>query len=154
MSDTKEITADSSPNEVVAFLNDGLKSGASFYTMRDVLTDIQDGELPLPGFNAEATLMANIVNNWLDGSGDVYIVCDKQDSHIVYTLSEVRDVSGPSLVWWWKKVTPSDYARLMVFVQKGRELQFLLHEARDNHFMLTEAIQKIWEAARSLPIEH
>lgn len=154
MNNAKEITADSSPNEVVAFLNDGLKSGASFYTMRDVLTDIQDGELPLPGFNAEATLMANIVNNWLDGSGDVYIVCDKQDSHIVYTLSEVRDASGPSLVWWWKKVTPSAYARLMVFVQKGRELQFLLHEARDNHFMLTEAIQKIWEAARSLPIEH
>ena len=154
MNDTREITESMTPNEVVAFLNDGLKSGESPYTMRDVLTDIQDGELSPPGFNAEATLMANTVNYWFGGSRGTCIVCDGQDGQIVYALSEVQDASGPSLVWWWKQVPSSTYDRLMSSVQKGRRLQFLLYEARDNQFMLTETVQKIWDTARSLPREH
>lgn len=155
MNDAKEITDDSTPNEVVAYLNNNLQSGESPSTTHDVLTDIQDGELTLPRFNTSATMIANIVNNWLDGSGVTHIVCDGLTKNlIVYTLSEVQEVSGSSLVWWWKEIDSTAYIRLMSPIRKGYELQFLLHEARDNHFMLTETVQKVWDAARSLPIEH
>lgn len=155
MNDAKEINDDSTPNEVVAYLNNRLQSGEQPSTTHDVLADIQDGGLPLPRFNTSTTMIANIVNNWFDGSGVMHIVCDGLNRNlIVYTLSRVQEVSGSSLVWWWKEIDSDTYDRLMSSVQKGRELQFLLHEARDNHFMLTETIQKIWDATRSLPIEH
>lgn len=155
MNDTKEITDDSTPNEVVALLNNRLQSSKSPYTIRDVLTDIQDEELTLPRFNTSATLMANTVNYWFGDSGGVYIVCDGLNSPpIVYALSRVQDASGSSLVWWWKEIASNTYDRLMSPVREGRELQFLLHEARDNQFMLTETVQKVWSIARSLPEEH
>lgn len=155
MNDAKEITDDSTPNEVVAYLNNRLQSGEQPSTMHDVLTDVRDGDLPLPRFNTSATMMANIVNNWFDGSGVMHIVCDGLNRNlIVYTLSRVQEVSGSSLVWWWKEIASNTYDRLMSPVREGRELQFLLHEARDNQFMLTETVQKVWSIARSLPEEH
>ena len=155
MNNAKEINDDSTPNEVVAYLNNRLQSGESPFTTHDALTDIQDGELTLPRFNTSATMIANIVNNWFDGSGVAHIVCDGLNRNlIVYTLSRVQEVSGSSLVWWWKEIDSTAYIRLMSPIRKGYELQFLLHEARDNQFMLTETVQKVWDAARSLPIEH
>ena len=47
MNNAKEITDDSTPNEVVTYLNNRLQSGESPFTTHDALTDIQDGELTL-----------------------------------------------------------------------------------------------------------
>ena len=154
MSDTREVTESMTPNEVVAFLNDGIQTGSTPTALDDILDDIRDEQLSLHGFDEGETRVVNAVNDWFDDDKIACLVCETKNEQVVYTLSEVQDVSGSFLVWWWKKIDSTTYIRLMSPIRKGYELQFLLHEARDNHFMLTETVQKVWDAARSLPIEH
>lgn len=99
MNNAKEITDDSTPNEVVAYLNNRLQSSKSPYTIRDVLTDIQDEELTLPRFNTSATLMANTVNYWFGDSGGVYIVCDGLNSPPQSSTLFQGSRTLPALLW-------------------------------------------------------
>lgn len=81
-------------------------------------------------------------------------MCETKNEQVVYTLSEVQDVSGSFLVWWWKKYDASAYTELMGAIEQGRKFQFLLHEGQGNRFLINETIQEVWEVARDIPRKH
>lgn len=154
MSDTREITESMAPNEVVAFLNDGTQSGSIPTALDDILDDIRDGQLSLHGFDEDNTRVVNAVNDWFDDDKIACLVCETKNEQVVYTLSEVQDVSGSFLVWWWKKYDASAYTELMGAIEQGRKFQFLLHEGQGNRFLISETIQEVWEVARDIPRKH
>ena len=154
MNDTREVTESMTPNKVVAFLNDATQSGYIPTVLDDILDDIRDGQLSLHGFDESATRVVNAVNDWFDDDKIACLVCRTQHKRVIYTLSEVQDVSGSSLVWWWKKYDASTYNELISAIKRGRRLQFLLHEAQDNRFLINKVIQEVWEVARDISREH
>lgn len=154
MSDMREVTESMAPNEVVAFLNDGTQTGSIPTALDDILDDIRDGQLSLHGFDEDDTRVVNAVNDWFDDDKIACLVCETKNEQVVYTLSEVQDVSGSFLVWWWKKYDASAYTELMGAIKQGRKFQFLLHEGQGNRFLINETIQEVWEVARDIPRKH
>lgn len=146
-----EVTKRMTPDDVAVFLNRANRYGQVSTIMDDFLESVRSGSLPLYKFDEGATLMVNTVSEWFGLGEIVSVVLRTQGKKVVYTLSEVNSASGSSLTWWWSRFKAADYSPLMEAVEQGRGLQYRLFEAQDNRFMVQEAVQDAWGAAREIP---
>ena len=149
-----EVTKRMTPDDVVVFLNRATRYGQVSAIMDDFLDSVRRGSLPLYKFDEDATLMVNTVSEWFGLGEIVSVVLRTQGKRVVYTLSEVNSASGSSLTWWWSRFKAADYSPLMEAVERGRDLQYRLFEARDNRFMIHEVIQDAWDATRKIPYKY
>jgi hypothetical protein len=149
-----EITKMMTPDDVVVFLNRATRYGQVSTNMDDFLDSVRNGSLSLYKFDEDATLMVNTVSQWFGEGEIISVVLRTQGKRVVYTLSEVNSASGSSLTWWWSRFKAADYRPLMEAVEQGRDLQYRLIEARDNRFMIQEAVQVAWDAAREISYKH
>jgi hypothetical protein len=145
-----EVTKRMTPDDVVVFLNRATRYGQISTNMDDFLDSVRNGSLPLYKFDEDATLMVNTASQWFGEGEIVSVVLRTQGKRVVYTLSEVNSITGSSLTWWWSRFKVADYSPLREAVEQGRDLQYRLLEARDNRFMVQEAVQVAWDAAREI----
>ena len=146
-----EVTKWMTPDDVVVFLNRATRYGQVSTNMDDFLDSVRSGSLSLYKFDEDATLMVSTVSQWFGEGEIISVVLRTQGKKVVYTLSRVNSVSGSSLTWWWSRFKAADYRPLMKAVDQGRGLQYRLLEARDNRFMVQEAVQDAWGAAKEIP---
>lgn len=146
-----EVTKRMTPDDVVVFLNRATRYGQVSTNMDDFLDSVRSGSLPLYKFDEDATLMVNTVSQWFGEGEIISVVLRTQGKRVVYTLSKVNSVSGSSLIWWWRRSKTADYNPLREAVEQGRSLQYRLIEARDNRFMVQDAVQDAWSAAKEIP---
>jgi hypothetical protein len=146
-----EVTKMMTPDDVVVFLNRVTRYDQIPTDMDGLLESVRSGSLSLYKFDEDATLMVNTVSQWFGEGEIVSVVLRTQGKRVVYTLSEVNSVTGSSLTWWWRRFKTADYRPLMEAVEQGRGIQYRLLEARDNRFMVQEAVQVAWNTAREIP---
>lgn len=149
-----EITKMMTPDDVVVFLNRATRYGQVSTNMDDFLDSVRSGSLSLYKFDEYATLMVNTVSQWFGEGEIISVVLRTQSKRVVYTLSEVNSASGSSLTWWWRRFKTTDYSPLREAVEQGRGIQYRLLEAQDNRFMVQEAVQVAWDAAREISYKH
>ena len=149
-----EVTKWMTPDDVVVFLNRATRYGRVPADMDGFLDSVRSGSLSLYKFDEDATLMVNTVSQWFGEGEIISVVLRTQGKRVVYTLSKVNSVSGSSPMWWWSRFKTADYSPLMEAVEQGRSLQYRLLEARDNRFMVQEAVQDTWGAAKEIPYKH
>lgn len=146
-----KVTKRMTPDDVVVFLNRAIRYDQVPADMDDFLDSVRNGSLPLYKFDEDTTLMVNTVSQWFGEGEIISVVLRTQGKKVVYTLSEVNSASGSSLIWWWSRFKTADYSPLMEAVEQGRDLQYRLIEAQDNGFMVQEAVQDAWGAAKEIP---
>lgn len=146
-----EVTKMMTPDDVVVFLNRATRYGQVPTDMDGLLEGIRNGSLSLYKFDEDATLLVNTVSQWFGEGEIVSVVLKTQGKRVVYILSEVNSVTGSSLTWWWRRFKDADYSPLREMVEQGRSIQYRLLEAQDNRFMVQEAVQGAWNAARETP---